>query len=187
MKKGKVDTAEAAKQILDDALKPQKQAAQALLEKLNDLKKTKEIEEVRKLKKEIDEYREMLNNTEFTENANEAGYLKPKAEPKRLMNIIKLAAYCIETKLLDILSKYYTNHANEGRSILQAALKSTGSIQLHPGELVIKLETQANPRRTRAINEILKELNARQAKFPGSARVIRFEETPHEDWGNSQP
>ena len=187
MKKVKVETAEEAKQILDNAIETKKQTAQSLFEKINDLKRTPEIEEVHRLKTEIDGFRDKLKDIDFTENANEAGYLKPQEEPKRLMNIVKMAAYCIETKLLDILSKYYSNHDNEGRSILQAALKSTGSIQLHSGELVIKLETQASPRRTRAINELLKELNARQAKFPGSARVIRFEETPHEDWGNSQP
>ena len=94
------------------------------------------------------------------------------------MNIVKIAAYTIETKLFDMLAKHYKYNKNEGRKLIKSAMASTGSLKLKPGELVIQLEPQANPRRTRAINELLKDLNAMKSKFPGSQRIIKFQLTP---------
>jgi len=146
------------------------------------MEKSDETIKIKKLNDLIDQEKKLLNKIPIQENANLAGYKKPKSEPKRLTNVIKIAAYSIETKLFDILGKHYKYNANEGRKLIASAMRSTGSLELKPGELVITLEPQANPRRTLAINGVLRELNAKKAKFPGSARVIRFNETVHKQY-----
>jgi len=167
------------KETLKETIKSKKLSNKETLEKLINMQNSHEAKEIKKLNEITGKEKYILSNIPFKENANFAGYQKPKVEPKRLTNIIKLAAYTIETKLFDILAKYYKYNANEGRKLISAAMRSTGSLELKPGELVIKLEPQANPRRTIAINAVLHELNKMQAKFPGSARIIRFEETSH--------
>ena len=179
VKKSSIQTAKELKQVFEEILKQKKLSNTQILEKLDNMEKSDNTKEIKKLSALIEQEKKFLNNMPIKENANLAEYKKPKPEPKRLTNIIKIAAYAIETKLLDILGKYYKNNTNEGRKLIASAMRSTGSLELKPGELVITLEQQANPRRTMAINGVLRELNAKKAKFPGSARVIRFKETVH--------
>ena len=179
VKKSSIQTAKELKQVFEEILKQKKLSNTQILEKLDNMEKSDNTKEIKKLSALIEQEKKLLNNMPIKENANLAEYKKPKPEPKRLTNIIKIAAYAIETKLLDILGKYYKNNTNEGRKLIASAMRSTGSLELKPGELVITLEQQANPRRTMAINGVLRELNAKKAKFPGSARVIRFKETVH--------
>ncbi len=179
IKKSNIQTTKELKHIFEEILKQKKLSNKQILEKLNNMKKSDNTIEINNLSDLIDQEKKLLNNMLIKENANIAGYQKPKPEPKRLTNIIKIAAYTIETKLFDILNKYYKYNANEGRKLIASAMRSTGSLELKPGELVITLEQQANPRRTMAINGVLRDLNAMKAKFPGSARVIRFKETVH--------
>ena len=147
------------------------------LDKLNQLKSDDKANEIISLNEEIRKEKKILDKMNFKENAKKNDYQKPKSEPKRLMNIVKIAAYVIETKLFDMLSKYYKYNKNEGRAILKNAFKSTGTLKLKPGEIVIQLEEQATPQRTRAINSLVEKLNSKNAKFPGSERIIRFEQT----------
>jgi len=111
------------------------------------------------------------------ENAAAAGYERPKPATKRLMNVIKMAAYMIETKLFEKLELHYKNTKKEGRKLLAAAFRTTGSLKLAHGEIIITLAPQSSPARTKAINALTAELNKINAKFPGSSRTIRFEPT----------
>ena len=182
IKKSSIQTTKELKQVIEEILKQKKLSNKQTLEKLNNMEKSADTIEIKKLNNLIEQEKKLLNDMPIKENANLAGYKKPKPEPKRLTNIIKIAAYAIETKLFDILGKYYKYNANEGRKLIASAMRSTGSLELKPGEIVITLEQQANPRRTKAINDVLRELNAKKAKFPGSARVIRFKETVHKQY-----
>ena len=115
--------------------------------------------------------------TQVRENAAAAGYERPKPATKRLMNVIKMAAYMIETKLFEKLEPHYKNTKKEGRKLLAAAFRTTGSLKLAHGEIIVTLAPQSSPARTKAINALTAELNKINAKFPGSSRTIRFEPT----------
>jgi prepilin-type processing-associated H-X9-DG protein len=180
IKKSNIHSTEKVKQIFENIIKVNKLSNKDILEKMNEMQGSKDIKEIKRLYKKSTKEKKILSKIPIKENAYLAGYQKPKPEPKRLMNIVKLSAYVVETKLFDILSKYYKYNDNEGRKLIAGAMRSTGSLELQPGEIVIKLDEQANPRRTEAINKVLRELNKMKAKFPGSARIIRFEETTHE-------
>lgn len=117
------------------------------------------------------------SETPVRENAAAAGYKRPKPASKRLMNVIKMAAYMIETKLFEQLEPHYKNNSKEGRKLLAAAFKTSGSLKLAKGEIIITLAPQSSPARTKAINGLTAELNKVKAKFPGSSRIIRFEAT----------
>ena len=93
------------------------------------------------------------------------------------MYTVKISAYHIETQLMELLQGNYANRDDEGRTLVAAALRSSGSLRLEPGRIVIQLEPQAEPRRTRAINAVAAELSRRQVRYPGSRRVIAFEPT----------
>ena len=95
-----------------------------------------------------------------------------------MTNTVKISAYHIETKLVELLVPHYANGEDEARVVIAAALRSAGSLRLEPGRIVIQLEPQAEPRRTRAINEVAAQLTRRRVRYPGSRRVIVFEPTP---------
>ena len=107
-----------------------------------------------------------------------AKYKLLENQTKLLTNVLKMAAYHIETRLRDLLVPHYKNAAKDGRKLVVAALKTKGSLQLEQGKIIITLQPQSSPARTRAINGLLASLNERQANFPGSDRIIVFRPTP---------
>ena len=48
---------------------------------------------------------------------------------------------------------------------------------MEKGKIIIKLEEQASPNRTSAIDAICEELNRRQATYPGTDLRIEFDTT----------
>ena len=119
-----------------------------------------------------------LAHTPARESLSDAGYRRLNSELRQFMNLIKISAYHVETALVELLSPHYRKSEDEARSIIAGALRSSGSLKLRPGQLVIQLEPQGEPRRTRAVNQLAAELTAREIRFPGSARTIVFEPTP---------
>jgi hypothetical protein len=107
------------------------------------------------------------------------GYCQLKSQRKLLTTGIKLSAYYLETKLLDLVAPFYRNHAKEGRKLIAAALKSPGSIRLRPGEIRVQLARQSAPCRTRAIGKLCEELNQLKPVYPGTKLHIIFEPPVH--------
>ena len=101
-------------------------------------------------------------------------YKRLKPEMKHLSNAIKISAYHIETKLVKLLGIYYKNTAKDGRSIIAAALRSSGSIRIKSNCLEVCLEKQATPKKTRMIQSICHELNKMNAKYPNSELTLNF-------------
>ena len=126
---------------------------------------------------QLAELNQLLAETPAQENLTAAGYRQLKTELRQLMYAVKISAYHVETKLVDLLQGNYADCEDEGRTLIAAALRSSGSLRLEPGRIVIQLEPQAEPRRTRAINAVAAELSRRQVTYPGSRRVIAFETT----------
>lgn len=140
--------------------------------------KIKESEKIKELNKKIEQLRDEMKKTPRRENISKAKYRRLNEECRTFQNCIKTSAFNIETKLVDMLDGIYKNARKEGRSLIATALKTSGSIRLNEGKVVIQLVPQSSPTRTRAINQMLLQLNHMRARVPGSNRIIYFEQTP---------
>ena len=89
-----------------------------------------------------------------------------KTEKKLIADTIKMTAYQVETRLLNLLGDHYCRTDDEGRTLLQAAFQSTARIEVREEELYVKLAPQFLPHRTKAIEALCAELNALDTKFP---------------------
>jgi len=107
--------------------------------------------------------------------AHESGLRRLKSENRTLTTTLKLTAYHIETKLLEMIRPHYKQHAKEGRKVIASALRSHGSIRLESGRIIIGLEKQSSPARTRAIGKLCAQLNELKAIYPGTDLRIVFE------------
>ncbi len=81
----------------------------------------------------------------------------------------------MEGVLAEMVIPHYKNADNEKRSLIAAALKTSGSLRLELGALIVRLDPQSAPVRTRAVDAVCRQLNDYKARFPGSNRIIRFE------------
>ena len=151
---------------------------EAAVEILKQEGKINESEKIIELNKEIEQLQDEMKDTPRRENISKAQYRRLNEECRILQNCIKTSAYNIESKLVDMLDGIYSNTEKEGHSLIVAALKTSGSIRLDEGKVVIQLLPQSSPVRTRAINQVLLQLNQMQARIPGSNRIIYFEQTP---------
>ncbi len=107
------------------------------------------------------------------------GYCELKSQMKLLTNGVKLSAYYLETKLLEMVAPFYANHAKEGRKLIVAALKSPGSIRLQPGQIRVQLARQSSPCRTQAIGKLCEEINQLKPIYPGTNLHIIFDPPVH--------
>lgn len=119
--------------------------------------------------------REELEKTPARESVSAAGFEQLKPESRRLSNVIKSVACDVEGVLAEMVVPHYKNADNEKRSLIAAALKTAGSLRLEPGALIVRLDPQSAPVRTRAVDAVCRQLNDYKARFPGSNRIIRFE------------
>jgi hypothetical protein len=74
-----------------------------------------------------------------------------------------------------MLGPHYANTEKEGRKLLAAAMRSSGTIRLEGKKIVVNLEEQASPNRTAAIDALCRDLTERQARYPGTELVIEFD------------
>ena len=134
--------------------------------------------QLEKKESEIAQIQATLSQTPARKKPIEENYVQPESAPRSLVNTMRLVAWEVETLLVGLLSADYSRSDDEGRSLIAAAMHTSGSLRLAPGELIIQLAPQASPNRTRAINAVGTHLNALRVKYPGSGRVLRFEPTP---------
>jgi hypothetical protein len=137
--------------------------------------KGKQLDELNDIEAHIAAIREQMAETPQRQSVAQAGYEQLSNEAKRLTNVIKTVAYELEGTLAEMIEPYYANAENEKRRLIAAALQTSGSFRLEPGELVVRLDPQSAPVRTRAVDALCHDLNKLRATFPGSHRVIRFE------------
>jgi hypothetical protein len=140
--------------------------------------KIKEAVKIKELNQKIDKLQDDMKYIPRREDVSEAQYKRLNEECRIFQNCIRTSAFNIESKLVDMLDGVYCNAPKEGRSLIATALKTAGSIRLDDGRVVIRLLPQSSPVRTRAINQLLLQLNNIQARVPGSNRIIYFEQTP---------
>ncbi len=149
----------------------------------NDLEKAQQ--ELEKLKKgnageKVSKYLKITKHikallAKIPQRVTVGDYRRLKPEMKNLSNAVKITAYHIETHLVRILEKYYKYTTKNGRSIIAAALRSSGTIRIDSNQLIVCLEKQTTPQRTRLIHSLCEELNKKNVKYPSSDLTIHFE------------
>jgi len=88
---------------------------------------------------------------------------------KQLLDTIKMVAYRAETAMSNLVRQEFTRE-EDSRSLLRELFQTAADIQpsLDTNELHIRVHTMANPRSNRAIEHLLKELNATEQTYPGT-------------------
>jgi transposase len=95
-------------------------------------------------------------------------------ERRLITDAMKMTAYQIESDLARMVDEHYARAAHEGHKLIVAALKSSADIDLTKGVLRVTLAPQSSPHRTRAIAALCEDLNAIDARFPGSYLRMRY-------------
>jgi transposase len=98
---------------------------------------------------------------------NESAY-RLKKEKKHLTDLLKMVAYQIETDLLGLIRSDYARSDDEGRTLIQSALKSAGDLEVTGNELRINLNPLSSPHRSKAVRMLCDKLNTMRTIFPGS-------------------
>jgi len=100
--------------------------------------------------------------------------MKLSTERKHLTNVMKMVAYQIEGSLVELLRPIYPRTEDEGRTLIQTALRSSASIEPNEKELCVTLAPLSSPHRSRAIASVCEALNKMGTNFPGTKLRLRF-------------
>ena len=90
------------------------------------------------------------------------------ARAKNLLDGLKAISWQLETDLFRALSPFYRRNAEEGRTLLTAAFRSRGRLEVLPGELRVTLAPQSSPHRSRALAALCEVLTETATLFPGT-------------------
>jgi len=100
--------------------------------------------------------------------------VKLAPERKLLTNLLKMVAYQAESDLVHRVAPHYKRTADEGRTLIQAALASPADLAVPVDELRVCIAPLSSPHRTRAIAALCEDLNTRPVLFPGSRLRLRY-------------
>jgi transposase len=100
--------------------------------------------------------------------------MKLSTERKHLTNVLKMVAYQIEGGLVELLRPVYPRTEDEGRTLIQTALRSSASIEPTEEELRVTLAPLSSLHRSRAIASVCEALNKTATTFPGTKLRLRF-------------
>lgn len=100
--------------------------------------------------------------------------MKLSTERKHLTNVLKMVAYQIEGSLVELLRPYYPRTEDEGRTLVQTALRSSARIEPTEEQLRVTLAPLSSPHRSQAIASVCDELNKMTTTFPGTKLQLRF-------------
>jgi len=142
---------------------------------LEEIRAGKHGDELRRITAQLEELRVRRAKCEEREEVSPAGYVRLRSGVKQIADAIKMSAYGLESELFEMLGEHYANRDKEGRKLIVSAMRSSGSLRLEGGKIVVRLEEQGSPNRTAAIDAICRELNQRQAIFPGTDLRIEFD------------
>jgi len=102
-----------------------------------------------------------------------------RREKKHLTDLIKMVAYQAETDLLSLIRNEYARADDEGRTLIQSALKSSGDLQVNGNELRIILNPLSSPHRSKAIKALCEQLNTTHTVFPGTKLRLVYDVKEH--------
>lgn len=95
-------------------------------------------------------------------------------ERKHLTNVLKMVAYQIESTLVEQLQPYYARTDDEGRTLMQTALRGGGAIEPTADELRVTLARLSSPHRSAALRRLCEDLNKTATPFPGMTLRLCF-------------
>lgn len=139
---------------------------------------TQRIVEVLKSIRTLEEKRATIPTRVPVRQLTEGEIVKLSVERKHLTNVLKMVSYQAESDLLRLVTPHYRRSEDEGRTLIQAALASSGDIALSNGELCVELSPLSSPHRTHALACLCDELTATQTLFPGTRVLLRFSVKP---------
>jgi Helix-turn-helix domain len=100
--------------------------------------------------------------------------VKLSTERKHLTNVLKLVSYQIESDLVSLLRPHYARTDDEGRTLIQTALRGAATLQPSETELRITLRPLSAAHRTKAIAALCDALNRSETRFPGTRLRMHF-------------
>jgi hypothetical protein len=95
-------------------------------------------------------------------------------ERKLFTDTIKLCAYEIETRLVEMTRGVFTREMFEGRALIRDILQATGDLVVQTGELQVHLEQLSTPRYTEAMISLCEQLNALNPSLVETDLRLRF-------------
>ncbi|HMD99260.1 MAG TPA: helix-turn-helix domain-containing protein [Terriglobia bacterium] len=129
-------------------------------------------EHLRRAAVKVEQLREQRKKTPKRVPASDLKTLK--TEKKLIADVIKMAAYQVETELLGMLQGQYARAGEEGRTLLHAAFQSSARLEVAEGELRVTIASQSSPHRTAALAGLCAELDALAIPFPGTHLRLRM-------------
>jgi hypothetical protein len=112
--------------------------------------------------------------TPLSETPHGAEAVRLSTERKHLTNVLKMVAYQIESTLVEQLRPYYARTDDEGRTLIQTALRACAAIEPTVDELRVTLAPLSSPHRSAAIRRLCEDLNKTRTLFPGSNLRLCF-------------
>jgi len=103
------------------------------------------------------------------------GCMRVNREVRQLMHAFRMAALRAETALRELMRSSYGRWREDGRTLVRTFLATSGDLEVTDEELVVTLDHQSAPHRTRLLADLCAELNRLRTKFPGSNLVLRFQ------------
>lgn len=100
--------------------------------------------------------------------------VKLSTERKHLTNVLKLVAYQIESDLVNLIRPHYARTEDEGRTLIQTALRSAAALEPTDKELRITLAPLSSSHRSQAVAALCETLNTTDTRFPGTNLLMRF-------------
>lgn len=116
----------------------------------------------------------LLARIPLSEAPDAGNAVKLSTERKHLTNVLKMVAYQIEGSLVEFLRPHYSRTEDEGRTLIQTALRSSATIEPNGQELRVTLAPLSSPHRSKAIALVCNTLNQTETTFPGTDLRLRF-------------
>jgi hypothetical protein len=114
----------------------------------------------------------------LSEAPGAAEAVKLSTERKHLTNVLKMVAFQVEGTLVQLVEPYYARTDDEGRTLIQTALRGAAAMEPTAQELRITLAPLSSPHRSQAIRSLCDELNLTNTLFPGTNLRMRFAVAP---------
>jgi hypothetical protein len=106
--------------------------------------------------------------------ASDRDPVKLSYERKLLTDTVKICAYEIETRLLEMAMGTFRRGPWEGRSLIRDILQTSGDLRLSNETLEVHLDQLSTPRATRAMMSICEQLNTLRTQISECPLQLRF-------------
>ena len=95
-------------------------------------------------------------------------------ERKLLTDIVKMLAYQAESALVNLIKPHYSRADEEGRTLIASFFQNPGMLELQEGKLVVTFDPLSSPHRSIALENLCRELNKTEVKFPGTDYTLEY-------------